>query len=578
MLNKPDTLNATDGPTSRTTESRDKVLLTTKEIFPYKYYTLERLNSNAGIISESGKYEDKIWTESDYKQFNDNIDSIPGCRIDNDKYDMWKYASFYCQQDVRILRLGFNEFRNGFIKDFNIDPFKFISISSLANEVFNQRVYYPNGNLYKLGGHVRKFCAQAVHGGRCMTAYNKKWHTTTPLNDFDAVSLYPSAMARLWTVEGIPQVIQPEQLNMEFLSKQGAYIVEIKITKVNKHYPFPLIIREDPITKLNLNNDKLTEPLVTVVDNIGLEDLIEFQKIEFELIRGYYWSGKRDYRIQKEIRNIFNKRKEYKKQHNPLEQLYKLIMNSCYGKTIERPVEKDYKYFAEGEELNKYWTKNYYKIVDDVKLHDSNIHAVRVLKPIDKHFNFSLLGIQVLSMSKRIMNEVMCLAFDIGCRIYYQDTDSMHIETEDLPRLAEAFKQKYGRELIGTDLGQFHNDFPNINGHNEVPFATESFFLMKKMYIDKLQDSTGETSFMIRGKGLTTKSIIHAAKRFNNDPLQLYQHLYNNNSVRFDLTYGQPCFEMNKNMSVSTRKEFMRKIEVKYEEGDINKYFTYSNN
>ena len=126
--------------------------------------------SNVGIINEAGKYEDKQWTESDYHQFNTNIDNIPGCRISGNEFDMWKYASFYCKQDVRILRLGFNAFRDGFIKDFNIDPFKFISISSLANEVFNQRVYYPNGNLFKLGGHVRKFCAQAVHGGRCMTA------------------------------------------------------------------------------------------------------------------------------------------------------------------------------------------------------------------------------------------------------------------------------------------------------------------------------------------------------------------------------------------------------------------------
>ena len=81
---------------------------------------------------------------------------------------------------------------------------------------------------------------------------------------------------------------------------------------------------------------------------------------------------------------------------------------------------------------------------------------------------------------------------------------------------------------------------------------------------------------MIRGKGLTTKSITHAAKRFNNDPMKLYEHLFNNHKVRFDLTFGQPCFEMNKNMSVSTRKEFMRQIEVKYEEGDVDKYFTYS--
>ncbi|WP_289705328.1 hypothetical protein [Bacteroides acidifaciens] len=106
-------------------------------------------------------------------------------------------------------------------------------------------------------------------------------------------------------------------------------------------------------------------------------------------------------------------------------------MNSCYGKTIERPVEKDYKYIQEGDELEKFWTKNSFKIDDDIKIENSNIHAIRTFKPIDKHFNFSLFGIQVLSMSKRIMNEVMCLAFDIGCHIYYQDTDSMHIEVDD---------------------------------------------------------------------------------------------------------------------------------------------------
>ena len=58
--------------------------------------------------------------------------------------------------------------------------------------------------------------------------------------------------------------------------------------------------------------------------------------------------------------------------------------------------------------------------------------------------------------------------------------------------------------------------------------------------------------------------------------MKLYEHLFNNHKVRFDLTYGQPCFEMNKNMSVSTRKEFMRQIEVKYEEGEVEKYFAYS--
>lgn len=548
-----------------------------KEIFPYKYYTLERLETNQGIISEAGALEDKIWMNEDYELFNENIDKIPGCRIDENHFDMWKYASFYCQQDVNILRLGFNEFRKGFIKDFQIDPFNFISISSLANEVFNQRVYYPNKNLYKLGGHVRQFCSQAVYGGRCMCAYNRKWHVKTPLSDFDAVSLYPSAMARLYTVEGRPKVIQPEQLNMEFLSKQSAYIVEINITKVNKHYAFPLIVRK--VNGLNLNDDSLAEgeTVKMVVDNITLEDLINFQQIEFTLIKGYYWDGKRDYTIQKEIRRIFEKRVEYKKEKNPLQLLYKLVMNSCYGKTIERPVDKDYKYLHEGDELDNYWYKNYNKIVEDVKLDNSEIHAVKTLKPIDKHFNFSLLGIQVLSMSKRIMNEVMCLAFDLGCHIYYQDTDSMHIEVDDLPKLEKAFEEKYNRKLVGSNMGQFHSDFEADNGRDDVKYAVESVFLMKKMYIDRLLMSDNTYENMIRGKGLTLNSIRYAADKWHHgNVLEMYKYMYNGKEQTFDLTKGQPCMKLNNNMSVSTLNKFNRKIEVKYEPGNRNDYFNYS--
>ena len=60
-----------------------------------------------GVIADAGLNEDKKWNDDDYKLFNSNIDKIPGCRIDGEHFDMWKYASFYCQQDVNILRLGF---------------------------------------------------------------------------------------------------------------------------------------------------------------------------------------------------------------------------------------------------------------------------------------------------------------------------------------------------------------------------------------------------------------------------------------------------------------------------------------
>ena len=115
-------------------------------------------------------------------------------------------------------------------------------------------------------------------------------------------------MKRLWTVEGIPEVLkvpEPDRIHSslpDYLMKYktnggiGAFVIEIKILKVNKHYAFPLIVQKTKDG--NLNNDVITEPIKMKVDNIMLEDLIEFQKIEFQVIKGYVWNGNHDYKIQ----------------------------------------------------------------------------------------------------------------------------------------------------------------------------------------------------------------------------------------------------------------------------------------
>ena len=523
---------------------------------------------NKGVIDEAGKYDN--WTEEDYIQFKKNIDSIKGCRIDKSHFDMRKYALFYCMQDVSILRKGFNAFRKGWMKDFKFDPFKALTISSLAYQLFNARVFYPNRNLYSVGGVIRLFLSRAIHGGRCMCAFNRKWDVIGPIVDFDAVSLYPSAMRRLCTVEGIPHVIPEEHLNMEFLSQQSAYVVDVEITKVNKHYPFPLILQKTP--QGNLNDDHIDEPIIMTVDNIELEDLINFQKIEFKILRGYFWNGKKDYTIQKVIQQIFDKRLEYKKEKNPIQELYKALMNSSYGKSIEKAHDTKTVYIKGKEKMEKYRQKNYNKIIETIQLRDSEIYSIKVLKQIDKHFNNSLYGIQVLSMSKRIMNEVMCLAYDEGCKIFYQDTDSMHIMKDDLPFLEVAFKEKYGRDLIGSNLGQFHSDFCSDDGRDDVEYSLHSIFLMKKMYYDELLLSDGTIAHMSRGKGLTEASIYKAS---NGDLLNLYRRMFKGEEVSFDLLAGGVKMVMNQDMTVETRKNFIRKTKTNYQVGKIDEYFDY---
>lgn len=190
-----------------------------KEVFPYSYYSKELLKNNntIGVISEAKKHLKSV----DHEQFVKNINSIKYCRIDDNHFNLDVYALFYCEQDVRILMLGFEQFRKDLRNVFDIEVYDFVSLSSIANRIMEKRVYWQNGNLYDLAGTPREFISRCVEGGRCMTNSNKTMINDSGYSivDFDAVSLYPSAVKRLYCLEGCPQVMYKEMKNQNYLLK-----------------------------------------------------------------------------------------------------------------------------------------------------------------------------------------------------------------------------------------------------------------------------------------------------------------------------------------------------------------------
>ena len=154
------------------------------------------------------------------------------------------------------------------------------------------------------------------------------------------------------------------------------------------------------------------------------------------------------------------------------------------------------------------------------------------------------------------MNEVMCLAEDIGIDLYYQDTDSIHLQNKDIEELSSSFKQIYNRELIGKSLGQFHSDFELESCENVV--AKRSIFLGKKCYIDELvgTDENGKEKIghHIRMKGVPNSCVLYTAKKENCDVFELYEKLYNGEKIMFDLTEGgnKDNFKYHTNSSVDT--------------------------
>ena len=166
-------------------------------------------------------------------------------------------------------------------------------------------------------------------------------------------------------------------------------------------------------------------------------------------------------------------------------------------------------------------------------------------------------------MSKRIMNEVMCTAEDNGFKMFYQDTDSIHISNNDIVKLENVFKNKYNRDLIGKNLGQFHSDF-SIEGCKNI-VAVESIFLGKKSYIDVIQGediTTGEIKqdYHIRLKGIPNQVILNYCEKQNITPLKLYKHMYDGKKISFDLTDGSTCFDFKPDYSIITKKVFTREI------------------
>jgi hypothetical protein len=182
-------------------------------------------------------------------------------------------------------------------------------------------------------------------------------------------------------------------------------------------------------------------------------------------------------------------------------------------------------------------------------------------KSIGDHYNNVFVGVEVLSMSKRIMNEVMCLAEDLDIDISYQDTDSMHIPSPKVELLAEAFQLKYNRELIGTDMGQFHTDFDSKICKGTLK-SIESIYLGKKCYIDKLKGDGPEIDYHIRMKGVSNDSIRYYAQKHKLSMFDIYVKLYQGKKITFDLACDgtKCCFNFNSDLTISSLYKFERDI------------------
>lgn len=602
-----------------------------KEIFPYNLYTRENIENKRFLMKEADKYEKIPWNKEQHELFETNCKKI-GAQ-EGEYFNLEEYVKFYCMQDVNLLKQGMVSFGKDIKDSLNINIDAYLTISSISQGYFTQNVYKKNPNVFMYGGVLKQYMQLFVRGGRTMCAENKKHVINEEIFDADVNSEYPYSMSQLYLIEGIPQIITDfdfvlkhtmpiEQIIQTEDKYISAFLARIKITKINKPCRFPLIC-----IKKNGVNQYVNEPGFMNVDNIEFFALLRDQEIEYEFIDGMYWgslteekySGKKDISIREKIVNLYKMRQAYKKQDSTIEKVIKDVLNTSFGKNIQK-AHKDRVVYVNKDELQKYISKNDYKVLSIVEDFTKYKSKVIELKELTDEYTNMLFGIQILSYSRaEVMNKMLKFADAYGI---YTDTDSNLIPKRFIPEIQKQFEEYYKKPLFGSELGQFSSDFGDdckclrgvfvgkkayycellekkyINiiykkGYVEdkinlnIKMDPETFkchyqkklslklarfsdkFEIGKSYITtfKLNNEDHIVSFNvveekahhIRLKGIPAAVIIDYAKKNNITIWDLYMKLYEGEEITFNIASCKVSFKF-ENLNVSTLEDFTRKI------------------
>ena len=285
--------------------------------------------------------------------------------------------------------------------------------------------------------------------------------------DFDATSLYPSAMLHENSVylkieTGFAFKPHMNHVYVEAFNNQtfNEDANESAILTIKYYNPPNLIFQHIPVKgkvkKVEINRMR-NGYIIDTLTSVDIQEIVKIGGKVVEIYEGViYRENFKVSPLRRIIENLFASRQKNKDEKNDLMQgLVKLIMNSLYGVQIRRDINESY--YCKSEN----WMKTEFdeNVIDYWKLPNGN-YIVKMKKDdgLDDDCDIkttlpAVLGAFILSNSKRIMNNFI-REINEFCNnsIYYGDTDSLYVEKKFLDVLDKA-------NLGGEDLCQGKNDY-----------------------------------------------------------------------------------------------------------------------
>lgn len=435
----------------------------------------------------------------------------------------------YCIKDTVILDNILYKFRQQLIRDYGIDITWSLSIASLSFNIYRKLFLKDNKIEKQLYNTNKQIFIQSTYlGGMCeiYKPYGKNLYL------YDINSSYPNVMFKYEFPSGIGKVIKREDIkNINLENFFGFLSVRILVSK--EEYA-PIIGKKD-------FSGRLIFPTGEFDVNIFSEELkYAIKNTKTKILKIYFaYEYEKKYLFKEFIDHFYTKRLNAKKnKNNTLQYIYKLILNSLYGRFGLKPNKTITKILnlKELTDRNKYLaieilysiTNEY--IIDDMiivifeltndLIMNQNYEKLEIKNEVKEQINILIrensyqkthtnTAVQIASAitayGRIELDKHKRLAWKNKANIYYCDTDSLvtdkKININNLYNLGELKLEKIIKEAYF--LAPKIYAYIDINNIKTIKFKGVPFDIQKNINIDwfksklSLQNEKEEISFEI---------------------------------------------------------------------------------
>ena len=475
---------------------KDLDLLTEKGVYPYDYMTDFNKFNETELPPIKDFYSELVEEEISDKEYKRAQKVWKHFNIKN----MGEYHDLYLMSDVYLLTDVFENFRDMCLNYYGLDPAHYITLPNFSWSVFLSMTgikleQIHNRDMYEMlekglrGGMTQCTYKKAEANNKYMKNYDEN-KSPTYINYLDANNLYGLAMSKKLPFGNFKWDFQffteKKILNYNDDSDVG-YILEVdleypaEVHDLHKDYPLApevmtisegmLSNHQKDIHKKYYGHDPKDEKTNKLVLNLmdKKKYVLHISALKFYLEHGM--KMKKCHRIisfhQSEFLKPyidFNTEKRKQAKTDFEKDLFKLLNNSIYGKTME-DVRKhgDFELVNNPVRFQKVVNNPTYKhrhiINEELIGVEKDKAEVELNKPI-------YMGLSILDYSKVHMYgfyyDVLKPKYDDKINLIYTDTDSfiVHVETDDL---YEDFKQMKQH----MDFSDYPEDHPNYDKTNK---------------------------------------------------------------------------------------------------------------